>query len=161
MNIALLVLQGATIGDFLHRAVLCILQYPIPSQDSISLISHRGQGFNLVPVVLDSHPIFTWLDFVQDLQICFGSTSFDDPVVDFTKLSQMPTVEEYQKPKFEILLNCIPDLLEDFRISTFLSGLRDDILIMVTMFHLTTIPSAFGLTRLYEDEEGVWRRFKH
>ena len=72
----------------------------------------------------------------------------------FTKLKQTHSVEEYQT-KFEILSNKITGLNEEFRISTFLSGLRDDLRIVVAMFKPTTLSAAFGLARLQEEE--VWR----
>lgn len=94
---------------------------------------------------------------MEALQVQFAPTPFDDPVADFTKLRQTSTVEEYQID-FEVLSNRILGLPEEFGISIFLSGLRDDIWVMVTMFRPTTLPTAFGLARLYEE---VWRRFKN
>lgn len=96
-------------------------------------------------------------------QVCVCITSmivltpFDNLIVDFIKLRQTSTMEEYQND-FEILSNCIPRLSDDFRFSTFLSRLRDDIRIMLTMFRPTTLPIAFGLAQLYEEK--VWRMFK-
>jgi hypothetical protein len=44
----------------------------------------------------------------------------------FTKLRQNGSVEEYQID-FEILSNKISGVSEEFRISTFLSGLKDEL----------------------------------
>lgn len=68
----------------------------------------------------------------------------------FTKLRQTGSVEEYQTA-FEILSNKNTRV----RISTFLSGLRDELRIIVTIFKPTTLLAAFGLARLQEEE--VWR----
>ena len=47
--------------------------------------------------------------------------------------------------------NKINGVSEDFRISTFLSGLKE-LQIIVTMFKPNTLASAFGLARLQEEE---------
>jgi len=65
----------------------------------------------------------------------------------FTKLRQNGSVEEYQTD-FEILSNKISGVSEEFRISTFLSGLKDELRIIVTMFKSNTLVVAFGLARL-------------
>ena len=50
--------------------------------------------------------------------------------------------------------NKITSLSEEFRISTFLSGLRDELRIIVIMFRSSTLSAAFGLARLQEEEVG-------
>ena len=49
---------------------------------------------------------------------------------------------------FEILSNKINGVSEEFRISTFLSGLKDELRIIVTMFKPNTLVAAFGLAWL-------------
>lgn len=105
----------------------------------------------------ESSPVHSWDDFVSALEVRFGPFAFEDPVGEFTKLRQNGTVEEYQT-QFEILSNKISGLTEEFRISTFLSGLKDDLRIMVTMFKPSTLSAAFSLARLQEEE--VIRRVK-
>lgn len=87
----------------------------------------------------------------------FGPSAYEDPEGEFTKLRQNGTVEAYQT-HFEMLSNKIPGLSEEFRISTFLSGLRDDLRVIVTMFKPSTLSAAFGLARLQEEE--VLRRVR-
>lgn len=81
----------------------------------------------------------------------FAPSAFDDPVGGFTKLKQTTTVEEYQT-QFEVLSNKIAGLIEDFRISTFLSGLKEEIRITITMLKPNSLPATFGLARLQEEE---------
>ena len=67
----------------------------------------------------------TWGDFVEALNIKFGPSTYEDPVVAFTKLRQTCRIEEYQTA-FEILSNKINGVRDDFHISTFLNGLKDE-----------------------------------
>ena len=59
------------------------------------------------------------------LRIRFRSSMYEDPMGTFTKLRQTGSVEEYQIA-FEILSNKINGVSEEFRRSTFLSGLKDE-----------------------------------
>jgi hypothetical protein len=60
-------------------------------------------------------------------------------------------VEDYQT-QFEILSNKIQGLSEEFKVSTFLSGLREEVRITVTMLKPRNLTTAFGLARLQEEE---------
>lgn len=77
--------------------------------------------------------------------------AFKDPVGAFTKLRQMGNVEEYQT-KFKIISNKVNWVNEDFHISTFLSGLKDDLWIIVTIFKPNTPVAAFGLESLQKEK---------
>ena len=68
----------------------------------------------------------TWGDFVEALHIILRPSAYKDPVGVFTKLRQTYSVEEYQTT-CEILSNKINGVSEEFRISTFLSGLKDEL----------------------------------
>lgn len=62
----------------------------------------------------------------------FGPSAYEYPVGSFTQLRQTAIVEEYQT-QFEALANKISKLTEECHISTFLSWLRDDLRIIVTV----------------------------
>lgn len=115
----------------------------------------EGKALSWYSWLMESCPVTTWDEFLIALKVRFGPSAYEDPVGAFTKLRQTHSVEEYQT-KFEILSNKITGLNEEFRISTFLSGLRDDLRVVVAMFKPTTLSAAFGLARLQEEE--VWRR---
>lgn len=83
----------------------------------------------------------SWDDFTKALKIRFKPSTYEDPIGAFTKLRQTTTVEEYQT-EFEVLSNKIKGLTEEFRISTFISGLKDELKIMVTMFKPNTLLAA-------------------
>jgi hypothetical protein len=68
-----------------------------------------------------------WEEFVVALKIRFAPSAYDDQIGAFTKLVQSTTVEEYQS-EFEVLSNRISGLTEEFRVHTFLSGLKEVVL---------------------------------
>lgn len=93
------------------------------------------------------------------IRIRFGPSAYEDfPIGAFTKLRQISIVEEYQSA-FEVLSNKVTEVCEEFCISTFLSGLKEELRIIMTMFKPQSLPAAFGLARLQEDQ--VWRRNHH
>lgn len=77
------------------------------------------------------------------LKVHFGPLTYEDPLGTFTKLRQMVIVEKYET-QFKALSNRISGLAKEFRINTFISGLRGDLRIMVTMFKPTTLLAVFG-----------------
>ncbi|XP_035543610.1 uncharacterized protein LOC118347690 [Juglans regia] len=113
----------------------------------------EGKALTWYYWLMESSPAANWDDFLVALRIKFGPSAYEDLVGAFTKLRQTGTVEEYQTA-FEILSNKITGVSEEFRISTFLSGLRDELRIIVTMFKPNTLSAAFGLARLQEEEVG-------
>lgn len=104
----------------------------------------EGKAISWYHWLMDSGPVRSWEDFVVALKVRFSPSAFDDPVGDFTKLKQSSSVEEYQS-HFEILSIRITGLREEFRVNTFLSGLKDELRIVVTMLTPTTLPAALGL----------------
>jgi len=64
-------------------------------------------------------------------------------------------MDGYQS-QYEVLSNRIPGLTEEFRVSNFISGLKEEVRIMVTMLKLIALPTVFELARLQEQE--VFRR---
>lgn len=86
------------------------------------------------------------------LLVNFGPSAYEeDPIRAFTKLRQTNSEEEYQT-QFGIS-NRISGLTKEFRISTFICGLRYNPRIIVTMIKPSTLSAAFGLARLQEDED--------
>lgn len=81
------------------------------------------------------------------LRIRFGPSAYEDPIKAFTKLKQIGNVEEYETT-FKIMSNKIIRVSEEFRISTFLSGLKEELRVIATMFKLQTLRAIFGLARL-------------
>jgi len=98
-----------------------------PEQQKVSFVAFHTEGKALIWYnwLMDSGYAGGWKDFVSALKTRFAPSAFDDPIGIFTKLKQTSTVEDFQT-QFEILSNRIQGLSEEFKVSTFLSGLRKD-----------------------------------
>jgi len=125
----------------------------IPENQKVSLAAFHMERRALTWYhwLMDSGYIGGYEDFVSALKTRFAPSVFGDPVGTFTKLKQSSTVEDYQT-QFEILSNKISGLTEGFKVSTFLSGLKEEIRIIVTMLKPKDLTTAFGLARLQEEE---------
>jgi len=121
----------------------------------ISAFHMEGRALQWYNWLMESAPVANWEEFVVALKTRFAPSTYDDPVGAFTKLLQSSTVEDYQY-QFEVLSNKIPGLTKGFKVSSFISGLKEEVKIMVTMLKPSNLPAAFGLARLQEEE--VWRR---
>jgi hypothetical protein len=111
----------------------------------------QGKALTWYNSLMESGHTGGWEEFVVALKVRFAPSAYDDPIGAFTKLTQPTTVEEYQS-EFEVLSNRISGLTEEFRVHTFLSGLKEEIRIMVTMLKPNCLSAAFGLARLQEEE---------
>jgi hypothetical protein len=111
----------------------------------------EGRALTWYNWLTDSGYTGGWEDFASALKTRFAPSVFDDPVGTFTTLKQTTTVEDFQN-RFEILSNRIQGLSEDFKVNTFLSGLKEEIRITITMLKPKDLTTAFGLARLQEEE---------
>ncbi|KAA8522988.1 hypothetical protein F0562_009411 [Nyssa sinensis] len=97
-----------------------------------------------------THILRSWREFAGALIARFGDRLFDDAVGQLTKLRQISTVKTYQE-KFEELANKTNGLSEEFFVSCFVSGLKDEIKVGVQMFRPRNVSQAMGLARLQEE----------
>ncbi|KAA8519441.1 hypothetical protein F0562_013684 [Nyssa sinensis] len=97
-----------------------------------------------------THILRSWREFAGALIARFGDSLFDDVVGQLTKLRQISTVKTY-KEKFEELANKTNGLSEEFFVSCFVSGLKDEIKAGVQMFRPRNVSQAMGLARLQEE----------
>ncbi|KAF5475861.1 hypothetical protein F2P56_007623 [Juglans regia] len=151
--------DGSEPMEWILKAKIFFEYFEIPNEQKLQVayFHMEGNALSWYSWLRDSGPIGGWEDLIAALRVRFGPSTYEDPIGAFTKLRQTATVEEYQT-EFETLSNKIKGLTEAFRISTFISGLRDDLKIMVTMLKPDTISVAFGLAKLQEEE--VTRRNK-
>ncbi|KAE8675396.1 C2H2 and C2HC zinc fingers superfamily protein, putative isoform 1 [Hibiscus syriacus] len=102
--------------------------------------------------IMQKHHV-TWHEFEADLCHRFSDRTFSDIVEEFTKLTQKGSVEDYQE-KFEELqphmLLQNPTLTEEFFVSLFISGLRDDIKHRVKALDPKNLSEASKQAKLYE-----------
>lgn len=98
----------------------------------------------------NSSCLHTWEGFVQALIIKFGPSSYDNPMEILTRLRQNDSVKAY-KGQFETLSNRLGSLFENYKLSCFLSGLKDEIKLPVRMFNPPNLITAYGLAKIQEE----------
>lgn len=145
--------MGEIPNDWILKAHQFFKYFETPEEHKLEIASFHMEGKVLTWYywLKESSPVTKWDDFLEALRTRFGPSAVEDPVGAFTKLRQTGSVEDYQTA-FKILSNKIRGVSEEFRISTFLSGLKDELRIIVTMFKPNTLAAAFGLARLQEEE---------
>jgi len=95
--------------------------------------------------------IHTWEEFAKKLNERFGERSMVDIVEEFNKLKQVKSVESYQK-RFEELMSLMihhnPHLSEAYFVSSYLSGLNDELRPMIKVLRPRTVEQASESARL-------------
>ncbi|KAL4284548.1 hypothetical protein GQ457_16G010190 [Hibiscus cannabinus] len=107
----------------------------------------------------------TWHEFVSDLCHRFSDMMFTDIVEEFNKLSQVTTVEAYQS-RFEelkpFMLQHNAYLTDDYFVSSFISGLKEELKHKVKVLEPNTLAAAYRKAKLYElSLEIESKRFKY
>ncbi|XP_026441802.1 uncharacterized protein LOC113340978 [Papaver somniferum] len=94
-----------------------------------------------------------WEDFIIDVCTRFQDLGHDNVIGEFNKLDQTTRVLDY-KERFEelkaLMLAKNPSLYEEYFIHSFISGLKEDIRLVVQMFNPTTLQQAILLARRQE-----------
>ncbi|KAF5466832.1 hypothetical protein F2P56_016722, partial [Juglans regia] len=128
-------------------------------QHKLRLVSLHMEGKALVwfQDLEESGTINSWEAFVKALVIRFGPTTYDDPMEQLAKLSQKGSVDDY-KTEFEALSNRLRGLSEIYKLSCFLSGLKDDIRLSVKMFKPTDLLAAYGLAKMQEEKNFLQKK---
>lgn len=118
-------------------------------QQRLSLVSFHMEGRALIwfQDLEESGFLTDWDTFVKALLMRFGANFYDDPMEALTSLRQTDSMEEY-KEKFEALSNRLRGLSETYKLSCFLSGLKDEIRLPVRMFSPTSLLTAYGLSKI-------------
>ena len=98
-------------------------------------------------------PRVSWNEFVNDLCQRFSDRTYADTIEEFNKLSQKGTLDEYQE-KFEELkpymLQFNSNLPESYFISSFVSGLKEELKLRVKAYEPNTLAAAYRQARLHE-----------
>lgn len=92
-----------------------------------------------------------WDQIVKHPLVRFEPHCYDNPMESLTRLMQMGSVVEY-KAIFESLSNRLRGLSDEYKLSCFLSGLREDIRLTIRMFNPTNILLAYSLAKLQEED---------
>ncbi|XP_052201138.1 uncharacterized protein LOC127807380 [Diospyros lotus] len=98
-------------------------------------------------------PWVSWRTFAEELCGRFGEKNMTDMVEEFNKLRQQGSIEDYLR-RFEELRAVIgiahPSLSETYFVSSFISGLKDDMRSVVKMLAPATVKQAAEKARLQE-----------
>ncbi|XP_019425117.1 PREDICTED: uncharacterized protein LOC109333995 [Lupinus angustifolius] len=89
----------------------------------------------------------SWGEYVQMLIERFGEVC-DDPMVELMNLRQKGHVADYHE-EFDAIITRL-ELFEEYTLSCFLGGLKQDVQMMVRMFPPQLVRKAFALAKLYE-----------
>lgn len=88
----------------------------------------------------------TWPVFLHSLKHRFGGYLYDDPQGALFKLSQTPTVAEFQA-SFEDHMNKVSGIFEPLLISFFITGLKAEIRHELSFVKPTSLMETFSLAR--------------
>ena len=113
----------------------------------------EGKADNWFQEVKLARPGMSWEKFSELLCERFSGKGSLDIVEEFNKLQQKGTVEEYEE-KFEEfktpMLTRNPKLDESYFVSSFVSGLKEEIKPMIEMFKPQTVAKPFEVAELQE-----------
>ncbi|XP_039044642.1 uncharacterized protein LOC120184185 [Hibiscus syriacus] len=95
----------------------------------------------------------TWHEFVSDMCHRFADKGYIDVIDEFNKLTQLSSVEEYEAQFEELqpyLLQINPELGDEYFVSSFLSGLKEELKHKVKVLEPKTVAEAARKAKLYE-----------
>jgi hypothetical protein len=144
-------LMGENPTNWLYKPTQYFDFNQIQGMDRILIASFHMEGEALIwfQEAEFSGLINTWDTFAKACLVRFGPTAYDDPMESPTRLRQTHYVVAY-KAQFEALSNRLRGLTEPYKLSCFLSGLKDDIRLAVRMLASTSLGQAFGLATIQE-----------
>ncbi|XP_071913949.1 uncharacterized protein [Coffea arabica] len=141
--------------EWLRKCHKHFLNYQIPACRKVDLVEMflEGKVDNWFQGVKLAKFGLNWEEFSKMLCERFSGKGSLDIIEEFNKLQQVGTVEENEE-KFEelktLMLTKNPKLDESYFISSFTSGLKEEIKPMVKMFKPQTLSKAFEVADLQE-----------
>ena len=87
-----------------------------------------------------------WPEYVLALSARFGQHAYDDPLADFQNLWQIRSLQSYMEEFDELYPR--EEVKESQALSFFLSGLVDELQMLVRIFKPKTLVDAYSLARL-------------
>jgi hypothetical protein len=126
--------------------------YDAPEGQRLSLIAFHmeGEALSWFQALRSSNNLSTWSEFLIAIQVRFGRGSYDDPLETLSKLKQIGSFDDY-KTQFEILANRVHRLIDPYKLSHFLGGLKNDIRLPVRMFNPKSLNDAYSLAKIQEE----------
>lgn len=150
--------------EWVRKCQKYFLNYHVPESQKVDVVEMflEGKADIWFQGVKLERPNLSWDVFCELLNERFAEKGGRDVVEEFNKLRQNGSVEEYQE-KFEELKSLMlmknPKLDEQYFVSSFISGLKDEIRPMVKMFKPEKLSKAFDIAVLQEQSMDI--QFRH
>ena len=100
--------------------------------------------------------LISWDKFLLDLQECFGSSIYDDPLGRISKLTQIGRVSQL-RAEFEELMNRLSGVSEHMLLNFFLWGLKTEIRRELLIHPPQSLTEAMMKAQLFEDRNNSLR----
>ncbi|XP_027088762.1 uncharacterized protein [Coffea arabica] len=154
-KIELQMFTGENPREWLRKCNKYFLNYQVPDEHKVDVIEMylEGKADRWFQGVKMEKIKLSWEEFGELLCRRFNDRSCKDIVEEFNKLQQLGNMEDYQE-KFEelkaLMLIKNRNLDENYFISSFISGLKEEIKPMIKMLKPVTLTEAFELSQWQE-----------
>ena len=91
--------------------------------------------------------ITSWKVFVTARQICFGTSSYDDPMEALINIKQTSTMKVY-KTQFKLLSNRVRESSESCKLNCFLGKLKEEIRMGAHMLNPQNLVAIYRFARI-------------
>lgn len=145
--------NGDNVADWLFQVDRFFTYHATPTDHKLQLASFymTGPALQWFRWMYQAHQLCSWDQFVRDLELRFGPSTYQNPEVALYKLRQRSSVTAYLSD-FELLSNRSSGLSHENLLNCFLSGLRDDIRRELFILRPPSLHEAIGLAKLVEEK---------
>ncbi|XP_026459273.1 uncharacterized protein LOC113359927 [Papaver somniferum] len=150
--------DGSDVEGWLFKAAQYFEYYETPANQKIKLATCNldGKALQWYRWLKRTKPVVTWGEFEKAIISRFGITSSEDAGAKLAKIKQSGSYVEYCE-EFERLSNLVDNLPEEFLVSCFLSGLKDEVTLETQSHTLINLHDAMAIGRL-QDEKVTLRK---
>ena len=144
--------SGVDSASWIYMSNQFFTYYNTPEHQKVIMASYHMEGEALIwfQDAENSSLFIDWEAFVKAVHVRFGATSYDDPMESLRRSKQTSSVLAY-KGQFKAISNRVQSLSESHKLSCFLSGLKDEVRLLVRMLGPKTLNEAFGLAKMQEE----------
>nr|CAD1837469.1 unnamed protein product [Ananas comosus var. bracteatus] len=158
-------IRGENPRNWVRRCEKYFEIYGIKEQQKLELVTMHLEGRADIwfQGYMAKKGAINWTLFSEEVYRRFDGKGMCDVVEEFNKLTQHGTVDEYQEQFEELrarLLTSKSHFAPEFFLSSFLSGLKDEIRSAVKMLQPRTLAQAFELAKLQEQTMSAMMRKK-
>nr|GMD31046.1 Transposon Ty3-G Gag-Pol polyprotein [Ipomoea batatas] len=153
MKIELPKFDGSDPYGWVFRATEYFDFYDTPDTQRVRIAAFtmEGKASEWYQWMKRNNLLTTWADFLQKVELHFGTSRYEDYQGKLSKLIQITTVTEYQS-EFECLMNKVIGISESVLTSMFIAGLKSHIRWEVQRARPPSLMEAFALAREHESQ---------